>query len=117
MTAKYIDLWSQPIERDILYQLAMYALSRGDDSTATILYPSLDPLATEARIGVHDPLFGTRRAQIVARPVPIDRLESLLSENGVAARRESMAFSHWLAFGTTHQSGHLSGAIWWVLQK
>jgi hypothetical protein len=48
------------------------------------LYPSLDPIATEARIAVNDPLVGTRRAQIVARPVLIDRLEALLVESGAA---------------------------------
>jgi 5-methylcytosine-specific restriction enzyme subunit McrC len=113
LDAKYIDLWAQSIGRDILYQLAIYALSHGGDSpaTATILYPTLDSLATEARIGVHDPLVGTPRAQIIARPVLMDRIETLLAEDGQAARRASMAFAHWLAFGTTTQIGHLSGAV------
>lgn len=115
LDAKYIDLWAQSIGRDILYQLAIYALSRGGDSlataTATILYPTLDSLATEARIGVHDPLAGTPRAQVIARPVLTDRLEALLAGDGLAARRDRMAFAHWLAFGETFQCGHPMTAV------
>lgn len=105
LDAKYIDLWEHPIGRDILYQLAIYAMSREDDRTATILYPTTDGGATEARIAVRDPVGGGTRAQVVARPVPIDRLEALLEHTGTAAQRERATFARWLAFGSQPPPG------------
>jgi 5-methylcytosine-specific restriction enzyme subunit McrC len=100
LDAKYRDLWKNPLPRDMLYQLATYAMSH-EGGTATILYPTIHTQATEARIEVRDPLTGGRRALVALRPVILDRLEGLVSARPTAAvLRERRSFARELAFGT-----------------
>jgi 5-methylcytosine-specific restriction enzyme subunit McrC len=99
LDAKYRDLWENPLPRDMLYQLAIYATSH-ESRTSTILYPTIHPQATEARIEMQDPLRGGRRALIALRPVVLDQLEGLVTARSTAAvLRERRSFAHLMVFG------------------
>jgi 5-methylcytosine-specific restriction enzyme subunit McrC len=101
LDAKYRDLWEHELPRDMLYQLAMYALSGGAGDQATILYPTLDGLAREARIQISHPMRGTPIGGVVIRPVHLGRLANLLDQpEAVAIQRERAAFAHTMAFGS-----------------
>jgi len=100
LDAKYRDLWENPLPRDMLYQLSLYALSQPKGATATILYPTLDPTAREARIAIREPLHGDNRAYVVLRPVDLLRLDALLTmPSGMTQQRQCAALAQHLVFG------------------
>lgn len=100
LDAKYRDLWERELPRDMLYQLAIYALSHAAGDRASIIYPTLDPLAREARIQIREPLHAGSLGSVVIRPVRLDRLAALLERpEGADVRRERAALAHALVFG------------------
>ena len=100
LDAKYRDLWEHDVPMHWLYQLAIYALSQPDGMDAIILYPTMEAEAREARIAIHDPVYGTSHAHVVLRPVNLLRLDQFITDQGKKRNeRERTAFAKWLAFG------------------
>ena len=99
LDAKYRDLWVKPLPREMLYQLVVYAISHHQCSQSSILYPTTDSLAKEARIDITDPLFGKHLGQVCLRPVLPLLLEKLVTSKTSQARREREAYARRLAFG------------------
>lgn len=98
--AKYRDLWERDLPPSMLYQLSIYALSHPGCTRATILYPTVDPRAREARIAVRDLVTAGQRGEVCLRPVNLDLLaRCLLAAEGGPARRERVALATYMAFG------------------
>lgn len=93
LDAKYRDLWASSLQRDMLYQLAIYGLSQGPSTPAVILYPTEARSARERCVQVNDPVTGALRARIVLRPVLVGQLGHAIAATGAAGRklREDLA--------------------------
>ncbi len=102
LDAKYRDLWERKLPREMLYQLALYAMGQNaNDRRATILYPSLDATARQQVIIVKDPLRGTAMAQVILRPVNLLKLEKILHGKDVHTQSSRAEFARQLVFGIT----------------
>ncbi len=83
----------------MLYQLVVYAISHRRRPQSSILYPTIDLRAKEARIDVTDPIFGRHLGQVCLRPVLLPVLEKMVTSNTSQARRDREAYAKQLAFG------------------
>lgn len=100
LDAKYRDLWEQPLPRDMLYQLALYALGQsGHEPRAVILYPTLTPEAREQGIVIREPVSGVTQAHVILRPVNLVELEQLLHKRDWQTNRFKTSLAHHLSFG------------------
>lgn len=78
LDAKYRDLWERSLPRDMLYQLAIYAVSGIGDKTATILYPALSDIPTTAKIDINDPVSSENIASVILQPVNLEKVAELV---------------------------------------
>lgn len=89
LDAKYRDLWEQSLPPEMLYQLAIYALTqRGENPVSIILYPSVTEAAQDQVVEFRGVLDGIAKASVILRPVHLLRLDALLrAGSGVGAER------------------------------
>ena len=101
LDAKYRDLWAHSLPREMLYQLAIYALSRsGPNRQAVILYPTLAGSAVDQTIVLNEPVEGAEIARIVLRPVDLLELEGLVSASpSIQRERQCTCLAKRLVFG------------------
>lgn len=99
LDTKYRDIWDKGLPRDMLYQLAIYALSQGTGGHAAILYPTLEPSARVETIDICETVFGDKRARVVLRPVNLLVLERLIKTSGMIGQRERLEYAWQLVFG------------------
>jgi 5-methylcytosine-specific restriction enzyme subunit McrC len=99
LDAKYRDLWEQTLPRDMLYQLALYALGRSaGERSSVILFPTVDAAAREQTIVIREPVLGATQASVTMRPVNLLELERLLrSGRDMQSRRAELTWR--LVFG------------------
>jgi 5-methylcytosine-specific restriction enzyme subunit McrC len=95
LDAKYRDLWDRELPSEMLYQLALYAMSRGQHRLATILYPTTDYTAKEASINL-TPFDGMLMARVNLRPVNLLEFAKQIS---TPIRRVCEEYAMSLAFG------------------
>jgi 5-methylcytosine-specific restriction enzyme subunit McrC len=96
LDAKYRDLWERDLPREMLYQLAMYALSQPRGATATILYPAAVEESRDATVEIRDPMRDGALGYVALRPVRLRELAGCVGANdrGACAR-----LAQHLAFG------------------
>ena len=99
LDAKYRDIWNKSLPRDMLYQLAIYALSQGYSGRATILYPAVDSEASPEVIEIRKPFDGSSNALIVLRPVNLLYLCELIEMSGKEGHERRATYAQRLAFG------------------
>jgi 5-methylcytosine-specific restriction enzyme subunit McrC len=98
LDAKYRDIWANGLPREMLYQLAMYALSQGSGGRATILYPTLGNDAKSEVIEIRELTYGGQLAQVVLRPINLIKLHELIDSKTRDSKKERLAFSNRLVF-------------------
>jgi 5-methylcytosine-specific restriction enzyme subunit McrC len=92
LDAKYRDLWERDLPREMLYQLAMYALSHGSVGRAAIVYPSHTSIAREAVVEISDMGGRTSRAQVALRPFDLSTVARIVEDRDRSAG-ESLAWA------------------------
>jgi 5-methylcytosine-specific restriction enzyme subunit McrC len=98
LDAKYRDLWEKPLPREMLYQLALYALGQsGNERKAVILYPTLAINASEQAIHLREPVTGAHQAQVILRPVNLLEMEKLLRSTDWQSDKRKAALAHRLS--------------------
>lgn len=102
LDAKYRDLWDKPLPREMLYQLALYAISQPSNQAAAMIFPSAVENARPASIEVRDPVSGKPLATVFMRPLNVEHLAHLLeAPDGLVGLGE---LAREVAFGETAPS-------------
>lgn len=85
LDAKYRDLWERNLPREMLYQLAIYAVSGIGDKTSTILYPVMSDEPKIQKIDIRNPispdsLKGEVLANVVLQPINLRKVAEWVSK-------------------------------------
>jgi len=97
LDAKYRDIWETSLPREMLYQLAIYALSGQGDGKSVLLYGTTSSEATESRIEVRDPITDGYKAMVLVRPVNLVELDRVLGMRGMEGMRSRQEYAFTLA--------------------
>lgn len=81
LDAKYRDLWDRNLPRDMLYQLAVYAVSGIGNNSATILYPATNGVPVLQQINIINPLSKDEMARIFMKPIDLIKVSGFI-QNG-----------------------------------
>ena len=86
LDAKYRDLWERNLPREMLYQLAIYAVSGIGDKTSTILYPVMSDEPKIQKIDIQHPVsqdsfMGAVMANVVLQPINLRKIAEWVSKN------------------------------------
>jgi 5-methylcytosine-specific restriction enzyme subunit McrC len=101
LDAKYRNLWERELPREMLYQLAIYALSQPGPATAAIVYPTTARGATDAVVEIRDPVRSGALGFVALRPVVLGELAAAVRESSERAEGERMAARLAFGFGST----------------
>ena len=101
LDAKYRDIDARGLGRDILYQLALYAVSQPVGmKQATILYPAtLSP--NEETIIIREPVSGKHIAKVITRPVDLGKINRLVQ---TGTENEKRNYAEYLSLGILRRS-------------
>jgi 5-methylcytosine-specific restriction enzyme subunit McrC len=99
LDTKYRDLWAKPLPRDMLYQLAIYALSREHNREATILYPSAEGGRRDQIIEIREPAYDNPHARVILRAVDMNKLANVVDVRGISGERSRQELAAGLVFG------------------
>lgn len=96
LDAKYRDIWTNGLPANMLYQLAIYALSQGLDGRATILYPVVDQTAKPEVVEIRNPVNEAAKAQVISQPINLHELEALILMKGIDGERNRRQYAEGL---------------------
>jgi 5-methylcytosine-specific restriction enzyme subunit McrC len=99
LDAKYRDLWEQSLPRDMLYQLAVYALSQGWNGRSIILYPCACGNSIPQIIEINEAFATSSKARIILTPVNLIHLSELIQDKSIIARKRRAAYAESLVLG------------------
>jgi 5-methylcytosine-specific restriction enzyme subunit McrC len=80
LDAKYRDLWETELPREMLYQLAVYALSQGEASRAAIIFPCADSASREAIIEIGPCGNCSKSPEVALRPFDLKIIAKIVDE-------------------------------------
>jgi 5-methylcytosine-specific restriction enzyme subunit McrC len=104
LDAKYRDLWDQSLPRDMLYQLAVYALSQGWNGQSIILYPCVTSRPVPQVIEINEAFANSNKARVILTPVNLNYLSELLQDSSISSRTKRAAYAEHLLLGSIHIS-------------
>lgn len=81
LDAKYKDLWNQRIPSNMLYQLAIYAMSGTASKSATIIYPSVSDIPSVQKIDINNPVSNVKVGEVILQAINLFKIANLLTDD------------------------------------